>query len=97
MSIIRINEFHAKSDKAAELLDFLKGITTVIRGLRGCLGVQLVKNHDDPTRLVVIEEWESIDAHKASVKNIPSEQIGKVMALLAEAPKGQYYETVEGT
>jgi hypothetical protein len=47
---------------------------------------------DDPSRMVILEEWDSIDAHKSAAKAIPTAEIQRVMPLLAAPPKGQSYE-----
>jgi hypothetical protein len=39
----------------------------------------------------MIEVWDSIEAHQASVKNIPAEAFQGVMKLLAGAPSGEYF------
>ena len=40
---------------------------------------------------MVIELWDSIEAHKASVKDIPPEQLEEVIQLLASPPQGRYF------
>jgi len=39
----------------------------------------------------VLEVWESIEAHQASVQDIPPESLAEVMALLDGPPAGAYY------
>jgi quinol monooxygenase YgiN len=51
----------------------------------------LLQGHDNATRFVVIEIWDSVEAHQASVKNIPSEAVAEVMVLLDGMPVGEYY------
>ena len=94
MSITRINEFQAKEAAADELWELLDQMIPVIEASEGCRSARLLRHHDDATNLLVIEVWESIQAHQASVKNIAPEDLQKAMQLLAGPPKGRYF--VEG-
>jgi len=91
MTITRINQFRAQAGKDGALRQFLASIVPGIESAAGCRACQLLQSHDDPTRFVVIEVWDSIEAHQASVKNIPAEAFENVMRLLAGAPSGEYY------
>jgi hypothetical protein len=53
-----------------------------------------LQSQDDPTRFIGIEVWESVDAHRASVKNIPPESIDELRKLVAGPPSGGYYRVV---
>jgi quinol monooxygenase YgiN len=91
MSITRINEFRAKDGKAEELRVFLAALIPTIAAIAGCQSCQLLQHHDEPTRLIVLEIWESIAAHQASVQHIPPEALAEVMTLLDGRPTGAYY------
>ena len=91
MTITRINEFHAAPGKADALHAFLSQVIKVVTQAPGSLGCQLLRQHDDPDRLVIIEQWVSIDAHQAAARLIPPEDIAKVMPLLASPAKGNYF------
>jgi quinol monooxygenase YgiN len=91
MSITRINNFRAKEGKADALRTFLTPLIPAIAATTGCRSCQLLQSHDNPTRVVVIEVWESIEAHQASVQNIPPEALAEVMTLLDGMPVGEYY------
>lgn len=91
MSVTRINEFQAPVGKGESLRDLLSSFLPTIQSSEGCQSCQLLYSQDDPTRIVIIEVWDSVEAHKASVKNIPPQNIEKVMKLLAGPPRGGYY------
>ena len=91
MSITRINEFQAKPGRSDSLRDFLSSIMPLIESLEGCQSCQLLQSLDDPCRILIIEVWESIEAHKTSVKDIPPSAFEKVMRILDRPPKGEYY------
>ncbi len=94
MSIARISEFQAKPVLTDHLREFLISILPIIRSSQGCDSVQLYQNQEDPTRFTIIEVWESIEAHQASVKNIPPEKLAEVQPLLGSAPAGNYHDLV---
>jgi len=92
MTITRINEFVAAAGQADALHTFLSQVIEVVSKAPGALACQLLRQHDDPNRLVIIEQWQSIAAHQAAAKLIPADEIAKVMPLLAQSPKGSYYQ-----
>ncbi|HLJ81331.1 MAG TPA: antibiotic biosynthesis monooxygenase family protein [Ktedonobacterales bacterium] len=93
MSVTRISEFRARAGKSDELRAFLVSIVPGIASSPGCQSAQLLQGHDDPARFVVIEVWDSMDAHQASVKNIPPEAVTSIMPLLDSPPRGDYFHT----
>jgi quinol monooxygenase YgiN len=95
MSITRINEFKAKAERIDELRELLTLAAAAIAALDGNMSCRLLQSHDDPTRFVVVEQWRSIEAHQASVKNIPPEMFASAMALLDGMPRGEYFEESE--
>ena len=94
MPITRVNEFHALPEKAADLRAFLEDVVLLIEDAPGCISVTLFAHHDDVTRFAIIEEWQSIDAHQASVTRIPPDKLNQVRTLIAEPPKGVYYQAI---
>jgi hypothetical protein len=44
---------------------------------------------------MMIEVWDSIESHQASVKNIPPEKLGEIRPLLATSPSGSYFRLIE--
>ncbi len=95
MSITRIGEFQAKQESIEEMRDFLISIMPGIKSSQGCESVQLYQSQDDPTKFTMIEVWNNIDSHRASVKNISSEDLAKIRPLLASAPGGAYFDLVQ--
>ena len=91
MSITRINIFQAREHHAADLKEFLEGILPDIRASVGCQSCQLLQDHADPTRIVILEVWDSIEAHRESLRHVPPESIRRAKQFLAEAPNGAYY------
>ena len=94
MSVSRIGEFTGKAGQIDELKDFLISIIPIIKSSKGCEAVQLFQSQEDPTRFAMIETWDSVESHQASVKNIPPEKLAEIRPLLGPPPKGNYYDIV---
>jgi quinol monooxygenase YgiN len=94
MSITRIGEFQAKPESTESLRDFLLSIMPIIKSSRGCESVTLYQSQADPTKFTMLEVWDSLESHQASVKNIPPEMLTEIRPLLASAPSGSYYNLV---
>ena len=92
MSISRIGQTQAKEETIEALRDFLLSIIPIIKSSHGCESVTLFQSKDDPTRFTMIEVWDSVESHRASVKNIPPEMLGEIGPLLASSPSGGYFE-----
>lgn len=97
MTATRINKFEAKEGMANGLHEFLRSIVPLIERSQGCTSCQLLQNQDRLNEFVVIEVWDSVSAHRASVKNIPPEKIAAIMPLLASPPGGAYYAAYGST
>ncbi len=94
MAITRINEFQSKPDKAAALRDFLRSVIARIIDAPGCQSCELLAQRDDPTRLAIIEVWDSVEAHQVSVSRIPPGLLQQAQALFAVPARGAYYHPV---
>jgi quinol monooxygenase YgiN len=95
MSISRMGEVKAKEGLADELRDFLISIMPGIKSAEGCESVQLYQSADDPSKFIMIEVWDSVESHQASVKNIPPKKLGEIRPLLATSPSGSYFRLIE--
>ncbi|HMB24261.1 MAG TPA: antibiotic biosynthesis monooxygenase family protein [Anaerolineales bacterium] len=95
MRITRIGETQAKEESIAALRDFLISIMPGIKSSKGCESVQLYQGQDDPSKFMMVEVWDSVESHQASVRNIPPEKLGEIRPLLAGSPSGGYFSLVE--
>jgi quinol monooxygenase YgiN len=94
MSITRIGETQAKEGLTEALRDFLLSILPMIKSSEGCETVQLYQSQDDPSKFMIIEVWDTVESHQASVKNIPPEKLGEIRPLLAGSPGGSYFKQI---
>ena len=92
MSITRINEFQAGEGKADELFVFLKSLIPYISSSNGCVSCEVLRGIDARDTFVVIEKWQSREAHKASVESFPKEEMQAAMSLFGAPPKGAFYQ-----
>jgi quinol monooxygenase YgiN len=95
ISVTRIGEIRAKPELSEVLRDFLISIIPMIKSSGGCESVQLYQSQEDATKFVMIEVWDSIESHQASVKNIPPEKMAEIKPLLASSLSGGYFGSVE--
>jgi len=70
MSIYRIGEVQAKPELTETLRNFLLSIMPMIKSSQGCESITFYQSHDDLTKFTMIEIWDSIESHQASVQNI---------------------------
>ena len=94
MTVARIGEVQAKEESIEELREFLLSIMPGIQSSEGCESVQLYQSAEDPSKFLMIEVWDSVDSHQASVKNIPPEKLGEIQPLLATSPSGSYFKLI---
>jgi quinol monooxygenase YgiN len=94
MSVSRIGEVQAKPELVEELREFLLSILPGIKSSDGCESVRLYQSEEDPSRFLIIEIWDSVESHQASVRNIPPEKLGEIRPMLATSPSGSYFKLV---
>jgi quinol monooxygenase YgiN len=92
MSVTRINEFQAREGEAEALSELIRSFLPRIEGSAGCRSCQLLQSQENPARLVVIEVWDNVAAHQASVQSVPPETFQEAMKLLAGPPSGEYFD-----
>jgi quinol monooxygenase YgiN len=94
MSVARVGEFRAADGQGDALAAFLASIRTIILDAEGAISCEVLRDQADPNRFLVIERWQTAEAHQASVKNIPPDLFKQAMALFAATPKGSYFDSV---
>ena len=95
MAVARIGEVQAKPELTEELREFLASIMPGIKEAAGCESVHLYQSEEDLSKFMMVEMWDSIESHQASVKNIPAEKLGEIRPLLATSPSGSYFRLIE--
>ena len=96
MSVLVLVRATAKPGKRQEVVEMLAPFVGENPGLEGCLRVELVIDAVGPDRLIIVEEWTSAEAHKASLASL--EEAGALddfLALLAEDPVRTYHAPLD--
>lgn len=91
MSIMRINEFRARDGGGDALRDRLKAILPLIEASSGCQSCHLMQSHKNAAHILLLEVWDSVESHQASLQNLSPEVFKEAKKLLAAPPTGEYY------
>ena len=70
----------------------MQDVVAQVQTLPGCRWVRLLRSTENPARLAIVEEWDSVEAHQAAEKTISPEQLKKAQNLVAKPPTGEYYQ-----
>jgi quinol monooxygenase YgiN len=90
MPVTRLNFFTAKAEQREALARFLSEVIQVVINAEGCLSCRLLCDYANPFEFVILETWESVEAHQQAAGLIPKEQIMSVMQYLEKPPRGEY-------
>jgi quinol monooxygenase YgiN len=94
MPIAFIGESKSKPESAEALRELLLTVVApALQAAEGCHSYQVFQSQDDPTKFIGVEIWDSVEHHRASVKEITPEEIAKYRSLV-EGGQGGYYNIV---
>ncbi len=95
-TITRMGEMRAKEGKESQLHAFIaRVIVPALQTADGCQACHIWQADGEPGRYLIVEEWDSVEAHQASVKQIDPDDIKAIMELLDDSPAGHYYRILE--
>jgi quinol monooxygenase YgiN len=87
MATTTILDMRFKPEAVDDAQELLKRVLGETRTFDGCLGVKVIQDKDDPTHLIAIEEWESLEKDGAYREwRAGDGAITELPALLAGAP-----------
>ena len=96
MSVLVLVRATAKPGKRQEVVEMLAPFVGENPGMDGCLRIELVVDAVVQDQLIIVEEWTSVEAHKASLAAL--EEAGALddfLALLAEDPVRTYHAPLD--
>ena len=64
MSVLTLVEVNVKPESVNEVKAFLKEAFPATRAFKGCLGIELQINQDEPTNMLLVMEWETREDHQ---------------------------------
>ena len=86
MSYVRHYIMTATAERADDLSDALGALEASLRGFPGCLGIELLRDIDQPEKFYFIEYWDTKENHKAAGPLLPQDVMKRLGATLAGAP-----------
>ena len=92
MPVTRINHFEAQRNSIERLHLYMQTVVAKVKTLPGCRSVRLLRSAENPAHLAIIEEWDSIEAHKEAAKSIRPDQLENAKSMVARPPVGEYYQ-----
>jgi quinol monooxygenase YgiN len=96
VSVTVVVQFQAEPDKTADLLEFLRKNVPDHRSYDGCESLVVHQSQDDPTMVLIYEQWTAQPKHEAYLawrtETGVLEQLGEMLA--GELSFG-YYGTVD--
>ncbi len=82
----------AKPGRAAALCGFLERSLAGVRQADGRHGARLIVDAEQEDRLLLVEQWSSVQRHEAHVARlVEAGLMNEVMALATEAPRSEYF------
>lgn len=92
MTVARLYIMHAKEGEDAALEAALSFLADGVRTVKGCEGVELMRDAGNERRFIFIEKWTSEEAHGSALSSLPKNVLDPVMAALDGPPDGSYYD-----
>ncbi|HKR18362.1 MAG TPA: antibiotic biosynthesis monooxygenase family protein [Rhizorhapis sp.] len=92
MTVARLYIMHAREGEDAALESALSYLASGVRTVKGCEGVELLRDTGNERRFIFIEKWVSEEAHGSSLSSLPEGVLEPVMAALDGPPDGSYFD-----
>ena len=93
MSVLVLLEVSLRPGNIKDFTDFMKNELHHTRGFDGCNGLTVHKNQDDPTNLVIVEDWDSRQQYEKYLAwRTERGDMEKLAAFLAGEPSLRYYD-----
>lgn len=91
MSVNVILDLQVSSESREELLSILEAILPDTRAYKGCEGIIVTHNDDDPQNIVLLEKWNSRADHESyTAWRGERGDLEKLGALLTAPPQSKY-------
>ncbi|WP_214406372.1 antibiotic biosynthesis monooxygenase family protein [Pseudonocardia lacus] len=95
MGVVELTRLRANAGAEAELAANLADGARIIAAGDGCRGVEVLRGLEAPGELVLVVEWETIEAHHAfHATDLFQHYRASMVEILAEAPAGGHFERV---
>lgn len=95
MSITVIVHFEAKAERHTEFANLMQTVCKELPQVHGCLGVSVYRQANSDTRYTLVEQWQSIERHKAHVADLQSSGEWQTLSEhLAGEPVSDYFSSL---
>ena len=81
--------------KLSQLTIALSDIAPKILNAHGCESCEILTSTEGQEKVVIIEQWTSIEAHQAAARQIDPQDFQKIIGFLKGKPTGRYYKVTE--
>ena len=93
--ILERAEIIAKPGTIKEFLAVIGGKgAALLRGVPGCLGVRVGGGVENPDKLLLLVDWESLEAHEAFKKMPEYAELGKMLGPFAAGGGAEHFAIV---
>jgi quinol monooxygenase YgiN len=92
MTIARVYTMHAKEGLSGEMEAALNRLIDGVTAIDGSHGAELLRDAGNDRRFILIEKWESIEAHKAGTEAFKKIDMSALMAAIDGPPDSAYFD-----
>lgn len=92
MTISVLLDLHIRTEVLSEAPTMLREILAGTRAFAGCEGVDVLIDEQDPTHLILLERWESVEADAAYRHWRATDGATQLGTLLAAAPTSASFQ-----
>lgn len=90
MTIARHYIIHAREGQESEVKTGLSALAELARSTDGCRGIELLHDLDNGRRFIIIEKWDSAEAHKSASNPRASALLAELISSFEGRPEGAY-------
>ena len=96
MSVHVLLEVNVKPESVDDMNALMKEIMPDTRAYDGCEGITVQSNADDPSNVVILEQWQSREHHEKYLAwRTETGVMGKIGAMLTGEPSIRYFNVVD--
>jgi heme-degrading monooxygenase HmoA len=95
VGVVELTRLRANTGDEAELVANLSDGARIIASGDGCRRVEVLRGIDAPGEVVLVVEWDTVEAHRAfHATDLYQNYRASMVEILAEAPDGGHFERV---
>jgi quinol monooxygenase YgiN len=96
MSVLTLVEVYVKPENVDEFKSYLAEIFPGTRAFKGCRGIELQINQDDPTNMIAVEEWDAREDHqKYAAWRTETGSAARIVSMLSAPLTIRYFDKAD--